>query len=222
MRRLFKRRVQLPPKPVESPVYDSCAVLTLDRFERCLLKEEFTALLKEGHTATPDVLKATWDKIWLEYVDLSGDPDFINYRGKKAEEQQRQIKISRVEDTLKILWTFCYPPLIEQLRAWGYTEGEYPLDPTNVEDYRRNLDMIATSLGHDDERLEQLRKEMQNYQQRQSGGSMHEKYFTRLLLEIEEMQGVRMNKETITVKEFTVYLDKLRDKYKAMEAKHRK
>lgn len=208
--------------PLQPAMYTSCAELTLERFERCLVANDLNALLRDGCTATNEELKAAWEKIWMEYIDLSGDADFLNYRGKKADEMRGAIKIQAVEDAVRILWNFYYQPLIDVLKQWGFDETDgYTYDYTNISSYRRDLDRAYSSLQLDEERIKQLHREMDNYTTRHKGGSVTTKYFDRLLLEIEEMQGIKMNK-SITVKEFTVYLDKLRDRYKAMEAKNRK
>lgn len=192
------------------PYFQNCRELPLENFIRCLTHGQVSYLLKRDGTPTitnREKLEKVWNNIFYEYVDLVGDPDhratlilvrdIARYEGETAlfYEVWRQLRNNYNQS------------LVDLVRKMGYP-GKY--DPTNQQEYFRELDLAFKKHKAKIFELDRKRREMAEINQRAEKRGKRTVDYEELLAELSAFQGYKIDTKSTTVAEFCAVVKRYR------------
>lgn len=187
----------------------NCKDLTLERFEQAYEQHDLTALIKEGEHTEEELIIA-WDKIQAEYCDLTGDDGFKELMRLRSLNMALSLKIEHVSLLCHYLLQRYNADYIDTLKGYGYDKKDrYQYDFNNPESYIKDINRILSSLGNDEQRIEDNASEIMAYIESKKG--LTQGYFDESLIDIE--RGLKLHfslDKTITIGKYGTYLNKLR------------
>lgn len=196
-------------------LYSDCSKLPLDRFIDCLVDNDLSQLIISG-TPTPEQLQETWDKIYLEYCQLSQNGTYNETLELYREIYDLRAKISIVNNTIQYLQISYDRELVLILNklALGCTvteedKGEVLIDKLNGVIAR--MKKWFPKLKQREKELEELRKE--------NTGKVDRSYFDNWLDAISIDFGFMIESSRITVSRFCRAIAKLNKQDNAAQIK---
>lgn len=194
--------------------YTSCSELPLRKFVRCLVGGDVSFLRKNGW-AKKDVLEEAWEKIFIEYLDLTKDPRQSQLLALMRDLTTLNTRAMLVYEICRQLSQKPHPALAEQLKRMGF-RYDYDLnDP--VKRKRATMATIAQArlLTY---QAEQRKKDLEHLQ-KAGGKEMTEADYDELITELSKFQGYRLDPNKTTVSEFATIVKRYKDHVKALTKK---
>ena len=103
---------------------------------------------------------------------------------------------------LKVLTHRPDPKVIQTLANYGY---KYHFDPTNPEQYGKNLDEIVKRSGGIKFAIDQKRAELEKSRGKMESKDLTREHFDKILASLSKHMGFRIDQKTTTVSEFCAY-----------------
>lgn len=122
-------------------LYDSCHDLPLKRFIKCMVTGNLNYLVKSGY-ATTRQMKAAWDKIGEEYIELSGDKAQKAILSIVKEISQLKGKLIIIQAIVDELAKYHNQDLVNMLKSMGFN---YKFDHSDNEKYLADLKRVISS-----------------------------------------------------------------------------
>lgn len=197
-------------------LFDSCDKLMLDRFIDCLETDEYSRLIvNDGDFATPERLEATWEKIYMQFAELSADGTYNEVYEVSKEIDDLRCKIYLTDGCIYHLRLEYSKPLVDILNGLS-------LMCTITEDdqgpgLESKLQAITGRAKKWLMKLREKRKELAAMQEKNTG-KMNRKYFDDSLDELTKFLGCPLIIDTqITVTRFLRLKNKMIAEYKRRE-----
>lgn len=201
---LWKRK---PQGDSELPVniFQNCSSLTMDRFIRCLIDKEYSALIISGKASDEDLLNA-WANILGEYHELKGDTiDAIAQLSLIRDINKLRTHLVLVEYCISFLADRYSVVIASCLLKLGYVFAPDDQDPAK---YFPILEGIINQSKTKYIQLQQLLEQL-NGEQIKEQRAITANDFQEALIEIEEMQKISYDFQVLTVSKFILLERKL-------------
>lgn len=186
-------------------VFNDCAKLPLDRFIDCLIDNDLSQLIISG-TATQEQLQQAWDKIYVQYCELSQSGSYNEVFEIMKEINDLRAKITIANNTIAFLQLNYDKDLVDLLNTFALRcdvkeddKGEVLIDKLNMVIARMKKWFPRLSMR--EKELEELRK--------QNTGKIDRVYFDDCLEVMSEAKGYQIEASKITVSRFCRSLTKM-------------
>lgn len=207
-------------------LFQNCDQLFLDRFKRCLIEGDLSALIISGNPSFGDLAEA-WGNIYAEYLDLNNDNETIYLLQLQKEislltELQIEVETALYFLSMAILPGMDYIYREELANVLKEREFDFLFDLTNPNQYRQSLEAVDNRLSPVRLRLEMHKKEYRDYLASKGDQTIDATYFDKMLTRLARFRHIAVIRASeITVKEFVMmvqdYLDFIKSKQKTLE-----
>ncbi len=188
----------------------------LDRFIDCLDNDEYSRLIvNDGDFATPERLQVAWEKVYLQFAELSADGNYNQVYELSKEIEDLRLKIYITDGCLYHLRLEYVKPLCDILNGLSLMCDIGPGDVgPQLESKLKAIEGRAKKWLM---KIREKRKQLQTIQG-ESTGKMTRKYFEDELDNISKYQGgMIINDFQITVSRFVRLQSKMHAHYKKLE-----
>lgn len=199
-------------------LYHTCDTLPLDRFIRCLCQGDLTALTITGRVPK-NILAVTWDRIYMEYVELDGATNTVYLNHLRRDLMLLGSKIDRVYTIVRALDILFDKRLVAELNDLGLPFKYDHLDQVR---YRKDLMSSINYVAPWKLEYTQLEKELNAIvTENESGVKVDRSYFDRVLARLSKYYGYQVQARKISVTEFVIMLKEYMD-YLETQKRHGK
>lgn len=182
----------------ELKLYTACYDLPMSEFIRCMCDSDYTALVIEG-SAEADHLAEAWQKIHQEYIALLGNSQDNYLLTLMMEVNRLYFRHLSITEAVKLLRAHRFDELVMMLKKEGFN---YPFNPNDPEEYRKDLNKVTNRAKSLLVELEQKKKQLELLQQNQSTGKIDREYFDKILITLSQHMGFKLEKDKTTVTEY--------------------
>jgi hypothetical protein len=159
---------------------------------------DYTALVIEG-SAEADHLAEAWQKIHQEYIALLGNSQDNYLLTLMMEVNRLYFRHLSITEAVKLLRAHRFDELVMMLKKEGFN---YPFNPNDPEEYRKDLNKVTNRAKSLLVELEQKKKQLELLQQNQSTGKIDREYFDKILITLSQHMGFKLEKDKTTVTEY--------------------
>ena len=145
-------------------------------------------------------LNPTWDKIWQEFITISGDRDYQIYFESVRKLAVLESKYEYLKAELYVLYFRINQEYLDDLEAEGIT-----IDLTDREHYLASLEIAAQRLRSYETRIALLTKELEARNQKHGKNN-----FEDLVDSVERYRGQPIDIDTLSIKRFALMLNKIK------------
>jgi hypothetical protein len=202
---LFKSKKHLLVK--KSVCFSKCTEVVMTAFIAAIVHHDLTCLIKSGKPLQAE-LETAWDKIFNEYLTISGDSQIQQILALLKEIAIITNKLTLIEIIVNQMAIKHNPGLADQLRSLGF-RFQYNDD----ENLLRELELTITqskahllTLQQNKAELEELRKN--------EGGAATEMDYEMQLSELSKFQGFQLDPDKLTVSAYCAILKRFKNFYK--------
>lgn len=192
----------IAPKPKTSPLsnlYQACNECPLDVFFDCLVDGKLERLVKFGK-ATQKELAEAWEKIWFEYCDLTGNPEYRNMLTLIRDVSYLENKMLTIRLCLQKIIHTPDEKCISILVKYGYRQKFDHSDPVK---FYQDIQMVINQSKTIEIEILQKRKEIEK-QKEVKHGKITAGYFDQMLLTMSKYMGYRLDRKILTVSEYAL------------------
>lgn len=198
---LFQRQRPNTQKSLPSNLYHHCSELPLADFISCVIDKNYKALLKYGH-ASPYDLSRAWDSIYSEFSEMSGSPAFKLIMNLSKDIGFLESKLLSISLCLRVMERRADERCIKILKNYGYA---YSFNINDTDQYKKDLETIATRSGSIRLALQQKRNEYNASIKGMSSKEVTREDFTKILAVLTKYMGFRIDPRQTTVSEYVSY-----------------
>jgi hypothetical protein len=202
---IFKKRLTL------NTCFNTCNEVVLSAFIKAIVKQDYSGLIKSG-SPSENELSTAWDKVFNEYLTISGDTHISTLLALLKSIAILTNKITLIEMIVQQMAVKHNPGLAEQLRSLGF-RFQYEDGP----ELRRELEITITQsksllllLQQDEAELKELRKD--------EGGAATEQDYQKQISAIEEFKGHSINEDVYTVARYVADIQRMKIRYQPQVA----
>lgn len=163
-------------------------------------------------------LAEAWSNIYAEYCDLNEDNQTIYLLHLQREIALLSITLSECEPCLYFLSFIYHEGLVEKLKEYHY---DYPFNPADQQQYNNSLEAIYNRLSPLRLKLENAKKEYEQYLKSRITENISEDYFDKMLIRLSRFYRILLRAQEITVREFVLmlkeYLEYIQAKKQSLE-----
>jgi hypothetical protein len=145
-------------------------------------------------------LDPTWDKIWSEFIAISGDRDYQIYFETVRRLAVLESKYEYLKAEIYVLYFRAKQEYIDDLLAEGIT-----IDMTDREHYLESLNIAAQRLRSYETKIALLAKELEARNQKKGKSN-----FEDLVDSVERYRGQAIDIDTMSIKRFALMLNKIK------------
>jgi len=184
-----------------SNLYQGCNECPLDVFIDCLVNNKLERLIKSGEASQKELAEA-WEKLFIEYCDLSGDKNIKHLIHLSKNIGYLQCRILAARLCVYVLSNRKSDVCIEQLKLMGFN-GNF--NEASIADDLKSV--IATVKSFE---IDLQRKALEYEKLVNEGGKskLESGYFDNMLVDLSKFMGYRLKKNELTVNEFMVIKSK--------------
>lgn len=177
---------------MESEVLDTCQKVMFTAFKNATLHDDLSGLIKSG-TPTPTELETAWEKVFNEYLTISGDTHIQQILILMKDIAILTNKITLIELIVEQMRISYVGAFADQLRSLGFR--------FQYEDGPELLRELELTLNQTIQLRLRLQESQAEYQQLQvsDGAQVTDQDYEVYLSELEKFQGVAMNPDTTSV-----------------------
>jgi hypothetical protein len=171
-----------PPSksPRSKPILaQRCSEVTLDEFIDCLVNGNLRRLARSG-SPTDEELQAAWEKVYGEYVELSGNHSYSYYFSLVK-------SISVLQTKLQLANMLLRHGAIETLKELGYSG---------------DAKKIIAKMKREIIELQAKQKELERFKEESKNETMKESDFIAWIIHVSKYLGYHIDRKTVTVSEF--------------------
>jgi hypothetical protein len=188
--------------------YTRCTELPLYNFIRCIVDSDYTYLSRDG--IPPPEAETLFEKILLEYIDLTGDEDYSYFIKLTFQVSTLQTKITAIEKALNYLVKNPSQEIEDGLRGLGYTLPS--LDDEIA--YFKALERVKNKTKGMYIDLQRRIFDLENVRKSQKNTKISEQYFTSSLIEVSKYMKYHVNPREITVAEYAEVIKRMQNEYR--------
>lgn len=189
-------------------LYDNCSKLPLDRFIDCLIDNDLQQLIISGVPTDQD-LQEVWDKIYVEYCQLSQDGSYNEVFEVMKEINDLRAKITIATDTIKYLSELNYDKdLVDILNVFALRCTITAEDAGDI--LINKLNTVVARIKKWFPRLNQKERELDELRKKNIG-KIDRTYFDDVLEVMSEVKGYQIESSKITVSRFCRSLIKMNE-----------
>jgi hypothetical protein len=189
----------------------------LDKFQDCLFENDLSVLIISG-SPTQEDLQAAWDKIYVQYCQLSQDSSYNEVFETIKEINDLRAKIYLIDGIIVYLQLSYSKELIDILNVFALRCTIKQEDTGAV-----LADKLNTVLGRAKKwnlKLKQKQGDLEKLRTK-STGKLDRNYFDDQLFEISKFNGYHIKASDITVSQFCRSLNKIVEHYQREEFKNK-
>lgn len=193
----------LPTGSTSWRLYQDCR-LELDRFLDVLYDKDFDRLIIEGRP-TEAALKEAWNKIYLQFTEISGEGSYNEVLDKVTKINTLNAKIYLIDGIVKHLKIGFDPILVKMLNEMGF-----PCDLKEDEDPEKKLKMVVARAKRLVIEMDIAQKDLDKLQEVHQGTTGRE-YYEDWLDALSKHRTYAVKAKDITVSQFCRAIKKLSD-----------
>jgi hypothetical protein len=205
--RSFRSKAKQPKPQTFENIYSRCDEIPLYNFLKGYLDKDFTGLLKSPGKL-PEGYESVWDNIFLEYLDLSDDPELNSFRELSNKIITLSALLSTINSAIDLLSRKREASVISALSVHGFTVNT----SGNADDYYISLEQIRSSIKGLQLDLLISQEQMKKLVKSHDTVKINRKYFDKLIQLVSKYQGFQVNIRKITVTEFMATITLLKEK----------
>ena len=200
MRQVFKHILSKLLRKEEQlrHVYHRCCETPLDIFIDVLVNRNLSRLVKSGYFSAKE-LESAWQKLWFEYCDLSGSPEYRQLFGMIKEAGYLEGKLMVIRLALQNMASTHDNGCVNLLYNYGY---KYPFDKSNPQEFLRDIQRVVDKSKTIELLITQTRGQIDKINQKSKGETVREEWFDNYLVGLSKYMGYRINRKVITISEF--------------------
>lgn len=198
-------------KVLISECFISCYEVSMATFIDCIVDQKFTGLAKSGKPNEAQLADA-WDKVFTEYLSISGDTQISGILALVKDIAILSNKLFLIETIVQQMENQHDFKLAEHLRSLGF-RFQYEDGP----ELKRELELTIIQSKALLLELEQNKSELESLRKDDSGAATRQDYQLQLSA-LEEFKGCSINEETYTVARYCADLKRLKERYKPQNA----
>lgn len=188
-------------------LYNDCGKLPLDRFIDCLVDNDLSQLIITG-TATESELQTVWDKIYVQYCQLSQDGSYNEVFEILKEIDDLKAKITIANNSIKHLQLSFDQDLVNVLNSLALRCTVKDGDKGEV--LINKLNAVVARIKKWFPRLSKAEKDL-NVLRETNTGKIDRAYFDDVLEAMSEHKGYQIEASKITVSRFCRSLVKMNE-----------
>lgn len=188
-------------------LYHHCNQLPFDKFLRCLIDGDLSALVIKGNHSQGE-LAELWANIYYEYVSLIDEPETKYFILLQRDVALLFDEITTVETNLYFLSPIMMPYSIDHRDQLvkGINDYGYKLKIDFTTDYSDAIQAVEFKLAPKKQKLANKEKELSEYVNSKEGQEVNREYFTKILIRLSKYQGYPIRENSITVSEYVSLL----------------
>jgi hypothetical protein len=196
---------------IKPSCYESCKDVVFSAFVKAIVHQDLSGLIKSG-SPLPSQLASAWDKVFNEYLIISGDTQISTLLALLKDIAIITNKLTLIELIVNQLAVKHHVGLADQLRSLGF-RFQYADGP----ELMRELELTITQSKQHLLILEQNKAELQELQKNEGKPATEQDYQLQLSA-LEEFKGVAINEDTYTVARYCADIKRMRERYKTNAA----
>lgn len=188
---------------IKTKLYQGIATLTMDRFIRCIVDKDLSALIESKGLidATPEELEERWALIYEEYAERMDDDSIKTYVVLMAQKIQLQTRVYITSQLVETCAKRYNEEALKVFRALGY-------DFTfSQKTWEKDLIKVAKNIKYLSSQVKNLDKELAPYLKEQT---IKREDFIDALVLIGKHVGYALRPEETTVESYIVHLNNLK------------
>jgi hypothetical protein len=194
--------------------------------------QNYSGLVIEGE-ATEEELQKAWIPIYIEFIELSDDPDVSQMIKLVRAIYKLKNRLAKVKFMVSSLANLIFYErkhetevmeelIFKDLRKLNF---KYRFDVKNPQQYSKDLNHILTRIIEWEIQQEQFEIELKAYEDKMAGEPPSEIYFTTNLIRLANYTKYRIDPEQVSVREYCLLRKDYGEYYKQLKAeknaKHR-
>jgi hypothetical protein len=187
-----------PHKPENHILYHRCSDTPLDVFIDVLVNKNMPRLVRTGK-ATPKEIDSAWQKLWFEYCDLSGSPEYRQLFGLIKEVGYLEGKLMSIRLAIQSISSSQSNGCINILHNYGY---RYAFEKSKPDEFEKDIQRVIEKSKTIELLIKAGRAQIDKINEKAQGESVKEDWFEDTLTVLSKYMGYRINRKVITVSEF--------------------
>ena len=189
-----------PHKPENHIIYQRCSDTPLNVFIDVLVNKNMPRLVRSGK-ATPKEIDAAWQKLWFEYCDLSGSPEYRQLFGLIKEVGYLEGKLMSIRLALQCIASASANDnnCISILQNYGY---RYAFEKSKPDEFEKDIQRVIEKSKTIELMIKSGRAQIDKINEKAQGEAVKEDWFEDTLTVLSKYMGYRINRKVITVSEF--------------------
>lgn len=197
--RLWITTATKPKASPQSNLYQACNECPLDVFIDCLVDAKLERLVKTGKASQKELAEA-WEKIWFEYCDITGNPEYRNMLTLIRDVAYLENKMLTIRLCLQKIIHAPDEKCIAILAKYGYRRK---FDHSDTVKFYQDIQMVMNQSKTIEIEILQKRKEIEK-QKEAKHGKITAGYFDQMLVTMSKFMGYRLDKKILTVSEYAL------------------
>lgn len=175
--------------------------MTMDRFIDCLVTNNLKRLLKHG-IASMKSLERAWEKIYLEYIDLSGSIELKAVFQLIKETARLESQIMMIRLCVEVLKHKHSDNSISILQQAGF---RYSFDRTDQKSFIKDIDRVVKGLKSTSLIIEQNKRKIEEVEKSNAAEKLTKDHFEKGFASISKYMGFMVTPASVTVSQFVNY-----------------
>jgi hypothetical protein len=198
-------------KAIISECFTSCYEVTMSAFIPAIVDHDYKGLTKAGNPNSQQLAEA-WDKVFTEYLSISGDTQISTILALVKDIAILSNKLFLIETIVQQMENKHDFKLAEHLRSLGF-RFQYEDGP----DLKRELDITITQSKALLLELEQNKAELEELRKGDGEAATRQDYELQLS-SLEEFKSCSINENIYTVARYVADVKRMKDRYKIQAA----
>lgn len=199
---LLKRKIS------PSECFDTCKDVNMSVFIQCIVKGDNSGLVKQGKPCT-EQLTSAWEKLFNEYISLSGDTSVKKLLSLLKEIAILSNRLMLIEILVNQIANDHHPDLADQLKKMGFR-----FNYENGENLQRELELTVAQSKTQLIQLNQAKAELEEMRSTDNRKAT-EQDFEMQISAIEEFKGVAIDIDNYTVSRYCADVNRMKIRYNA-------
>lgn len=193
---------------INAKLYTTASETPMSVFIPCLISGNLKHLKKSKGFIKQSKLKQVWDKLFNEYLSLSGETSNVFLLNSMKEYTVLANSIKLIDDHLSLLSKGYNKGLADNLKQLGFV-----VDPIKKgEAYIKQLKSINTRAKNMVLRANQIKRDLDEFESSKSTKTVTENDFIEIFMVLSKNQGYQLTPKNTTVLEFTSLIKLYEDK----------
>lgn len=188
----------------------------LDRFIQIIVEGDLRLLIIEGEPSY-EILKETWEYIYVEYTSLINDDNSLEIYKAIRDINMWKMKFQRIEMFVSLLSQKPYPLLIIELKKMGYN---YAFNHNDVQSYKADLNAVYNTAKTILIQISNREKDLERLQKQDNQNNKKEKpidQFDIMLISLSEYYKYEIQPHHLTVARFAKMMNRVKEYAKKLE-----
>lgn len=179
-------------------LYSRCNETPLDIFVDVLVNKNMPRLVREGSPLKCEI-DAAWQKMWFEYCDLTGSPEYRQLFGLIKEAGYLEGKLVSIRLAIQGIVTTNDKGCFNLLHNYGY---RYAFDKAKPAEFLTDIERVVDKSKTIELLIKSTHAQIAKINEKAQAEPAKDDWFDDMLMVLSKYMGYRINRKVITVSEF--------------------